>query len=58
MSCMDIVHLNSQIFFEQFHIHFKTHGGSRGDNVQSSSARIAHCTPLGGCLIVNIACFS
>ena len=39
------VHVNSQLFFEQFHIHFVIHGGSRGQKVQSGSVRILHCTP-------------
>ena len=38
------VGVNIQHLFEQFYMFFTCHGGTFGQKVQSSCARIAHCT--------------
>ena len=39
------VHMSSQLLLEQFHILFESHSGTSGHKVQTTGARIAHCTP-------------
>ena len=39
-----LINVNSELFFDQFNLLFTIYGGIIGWNVQSSSARVAHCT--------------
>ena len=53
------VHVIRQLFFEQFHMLFHIHGGTRGQKVQSSGSRIAKkIIWLGGCFVVDIVYLS
>ena len=38
------VHVNSQLFIEQYHICFAIHGGGRAQNIPSSDVEITLCS--------------